>query len=186
MCKIFFIIILVPALLYAQTNEEVDQWWPMSFFVGSWTSTGKGCPGVSTGDRTYQFVLNRNFLLVKNTSLYQPQEGNPEGEVHEDWGFISYDGHREIFIWRQFHGEGFVNHYVLDSLATDGNSLVFVTESIENISPGWRAKLTCRILGQDEFTEVFELAAPEKEFEVYVENLFERKAEDVKEEKNAP
>ena len=34
--------------------------------------------------------------------------------------------------------------------------------------------------------EVFELAAPEKDFEVYVENHFERKEEDLKEVKNAP
>lgn len=177
MRKIFFVIILFPAILFAQSKEEVDQWRPMSFFVGSWTSTGQGCPGVSTGERSYQFVLNEKFILVKNTSVYRPQEKNPEGEVHEDWGLISYDGNRETFIWRQFHGEGFVNQYVLDSLAADGNTLVFVTENIENISPGWRAKITCHTLGQDEFTETFELAAPEKDFEVYVENHFVRTEE---------
>jgi len=64
---------------------------------------------------------------------------------------------------------------VLDSLSSDGKTFVFVTESIENISSGWRARGTYRILNENEFTETFELAAPDKDFEVYIENHFKRK-----------
>lgn len=177
MRKVLFtiIVILLPGIFSAQGDEKQDVWKPLKFFVGSWTSAGKGCSGISTGERKYQFVLNKNFLQVNNKSIYEPQEQNPKGEVHEDWGFISYDGNREKYIWRQFNAEGFVNQYVLDSLAIDGKTFIFITESIENIAPGWRAKITCNILKDDEFTEIFELAAPEKEFEMYVENHFKRK-----------
>jgi hypothetical protein len=171
---LIIIIVLVCSILSAQAAEKQDVWEPLNFFVGSWTSEGKGCSGISTGEREYQFVLNGKFLQVKNKSIFEPQEQNPKGEVHEDWGFISHDGNRETFVWRQFHVEGFVNQYVLDSTATDGKTLVFVTESIENIPAGWRGRITCQILDDDEFTERFELAAPEKEFEVYVENHFKR------------
>lgn len=53
--------------------------------------------------------------------------------------------------------------------------MVFVSEGIENIPAGWRARETYRILGADEFTETFELAEPGKDFALYSENHFKRK-----------
>jgi hypothetical protein len=50
----------------------------------------------------------------------------------------------------------------------------FITEGIENIPPGWIARETYQILNPDDFVEVFELAGPGKEFEVYSENRFQR------------
>jgi hypothetical protein len=41
----------------------------------------------------------------------------------------------------------------------------FVMEAIKNIPPGWKARETYRIVGPDEFIEVFEL---------YTENRFQR------------
>jgi hypothetical protein len=50
-----------------------------------------------------------------------------------------------------------------------------LSEGIENIPTGWRARETYRIISNDEFIEVFELAAPGKDFEVYTENHLKRK-----------
>lgn len=120
-------------------------------------------------------MLNGKFLQARNKSTFAPQARNPKGEVHEDIGFFSYDSNRKRFVLRQFHVEGFVNQYVLQDLAEDGKTMVFVTESIENIPPDWRAKETYRVLNDDEFTEVFELAVPGKDFEVYTKSHFKRK-----------
>lgn len=87
---------------------------------------------------------------------------------------ISYDRARESYVFRQFRIEGFVNQYLLDKIAEDGQPIRFITESIENIPPGWKARETYRILSPDEFVEVFELAPPDKEFELYTENRFKR------------
>lgn len=149
-------------------------WTPFNFFIGSWTGSGKGQPGVSQVERTYEFILNGRFLQVKNKSIYLPQDQNPKGEVHEDIGLISYDKGRKVFVFRQFHIEGFVNQYVSEVLSPDGQTIPFVTESIENIPAGWRARETYRILNPDEFTETFELAAPGKDFEVYSKSHLKR------------
>lgn len=149
-------------------------WTPFNFFVGSWQGTGQGQPGASQVERTYEFVLNGKFLQVKSTSTYPPQDSNLKGEIHQDMGLVSYDKARKTFIFRQFHVEGFVNQYVLDSLAPDGQEIVFVTESIENIPAGWRARETYQIHNSDEFTERFELAAPGKEFELYSQSHLKR------------
>ena len=149
-------------------------WTPFNFFIGLWKGSGQGKPGHSRVERKYEFVLNDKFLFVQNKSIYDPQDKNPNGEIHEDWGLISYDRARETYVFRQFHIEGFVNHYVLNELAEDSQTIRFITEEIENIPSGWIARETYRILSPDEFTEVFELAGPEKEFEVYSENRFQR------------
>ena len=167
--------LIVPNIVFGQEEKKQDVWEPLRFFVGSWEGKGEGRPGDSKAERVYEFVLQGKFLEAKNKSIYEPQDLNPKGEVHEDWGLFSYDQGRKKIVFRQFHAEGFVNQYVLDSLSADCKTLVFVTESIENIPSGWRARETYKILNKDEFTETFELAAPEKDFEVYIESHFKRK-----------
>lgn len=58
--------------------------------------------------------------------------------------------------------------------SADGKTLIFVTDRIENIPEGWRARETYNIVSQDEYTEVFELALPRKEFELYSESHWKR------------
>ncbi len=60
-----------------------------------------------------------------------------------------------------------MNQYLRDAAAGAAGTVVFVTETIENIGPGWRARETYRRTGADTMTETFELAEPRKEFEVY-------------------
>lgn len=122
-----------------------------------------------------EFVLNGRFLEVMNRTTYPPQEKNPKGEQHQDWGLISYARARKKFIYRQFHVEGFVNQYACDGPAPDGKSLVFVSESIENIPAGWRARETYRIVSESELVATFELAELGKDFEVYSESRLMRK-----------
>lgn len=145
-------------------------WTPFSFFVGTWRGTGNGQPNISQVERIDEFGLNDKFLQVRNKSTYLPQKQNPKGEAHEDWGLIGYDKARKTFVFRQFHVEGLVNQYVLDSeasLAPDGPRIVFATGSIENIPADWRVKEAYQVLNPDEFTETFELAAPGEDFAVY-------------------
>ena len=175
MRKIIALFVFLPIILFAQTEEKEDIWAPFKFFVGRWEGTGGGEPGVSKVEREYRFILGGKFLKAENKSTYEPQKENPKGEIHENLDLISYDRGRKKFVFRQFHLEGFVNQYVLDSLAPDGKTITFVTESIENIPAGWRARESYRILSDSEFVETFSLAAPGKEFEVYTENRLKRK-----------
>lgn len=79
------------------------------------------------------------------------------------------------FVLREFHIEGYINQYTPDTLSSIENKLVFVSESIENISPGRQARLTLEKTDENHFTELFELAAPNKEFETYIHNYWTRK-----------
>lgn len=175
--RIALIILALGTLTIAidgQTKPATDVWQPLKFFVGKWAGTGNGQPGQSKTQREYRFALNNKFIEVKNQSVYEPQPKNPKGEVHDDWGMISFDKARKQFVFRQFHVEGFVNHYVLTSITDDGKTLVFNSEALENIPSGYKARETFKILGADEFVEIFEIAEPGKEFVVYSENHYNR------------
>jgi hypothetical protein len=103
--------IVISVLMFGLTFQTtpVDPWTNMKFFVGTWSGTSTGQPGNGSVSRTYEFVLGNKFLHVTNKSTYPPQDKNPKGEIHEDWGMFSHDSGRKKLVLRQFHLEGFVN-----------------------------------------------------------------------------
>ena len=171
-------ILLVIAFLGApmgaqQGGSKPDRFAALRFLAGTWRGDQTGQPGRSTAERTYQFILSDRFLQETNTSNYPPQEENKSGEVHHHMSMISYDTARKLFVFRQFHTEGFVNTYVRQP-TMDERTIVFVSEAIENIPAGYRARETYTILSRDEFTERFEIAEPGKDFELYSEARLKR------------
>lgn len=181
-CKTFLsivaggtIIATVIAVAAGEPTATSDPWKPMRPLLGKWEGDVKGEPGSGKADREYSFILNNRFIQVANRSTYPPQEKNPKGETHQDIGFVSYDKAAKKLMLRQFHTEGFVNQFALDNVAEDGRTVVFVSTAIENISPGWRARETYRIINDNEFIETFALAEPNKEFETYSKTHFRRK-----------
>jgi hypothetical protein len=164
-----------PSVCAEAAPPKPSPWEPLRFFVGSWTGEGSGQPGTSTLQRDYRFILRDRFLEARSTSMYLPQPKNPKGEVHEELGLFSWDRIQRRFLLRQFHVEGFVNHYLADSVRSGGDSLVFTTVSIENLPVGFRAREVYRIHGPDEFTERFEIAEPGKDFVVYSQARLRRK-----------
>lgn len=151
-----------------------DRWAPFRQFLGTWEGTSRGEPGVGAARREYRLVLRDRFIEVRNTSTYPAQEKNPKGEVHEDVGYLSLDRGRKTFVLRQFHVEGFVNTYATPAEQAGQQPIVFTSEAIENIPPGWRARETYRFIGPDELVEIFEVAEPDKEFTVYSETRLKR------------
>lgn len=152
-----------------------DPFLPLRRLLGKWQGDISGRPGNGKAEREYSLTLNNRFIRVDNKSTYEPQEKNPKGEVHEDLGYLSYDKAQKKLVLRQFHVEGFVNHYVLESLSEDGRTIVFLTTAIENIPAGFRARETWQMVSDDEFVEIFALAEPGKDFQTYSETRFRRK-----------
>ena len=163
----------IPAAGLCQELEP-DPWAPVRVLVGEWRGTASGNAGDGSVVRKYEFVLGGRYLHERNTSTYPVQERNKKGEVHEHWSFLSYDRQRKTIVFRQFHLEGFVNQYVYVPDKSTPTLLVFESEGFENFSNKWRARETYEILGPDEFVEIFELAAPDKPFEVYSTNRLRR------------
>ncbi|MBN8569281.1 MAG: FABP family protein [Ignavibacteria bacterium] len=167
-------ILCMPAILFSQNTKRDSLWMPLKPFLGEWIGDGEGEPGKGKYERSYQLIFNKRFIEVHNKSTYPPKTENTQGEIHEDVGYMSYDKSRKTFALRQFHTEGFVNEYVLESISTDGKTISFVTESIENLPAGFRARETYQLLNENEFEETFEIAEPGKDFALYTRVKFIR------------
>jgi hypothetical protein len=164
----------LPSAEPAQPDEKPDPWKPLRVFIGQWKGEVRGDPGHGKAEREYAFILNGRFIHVRNRSIYPPQEKNAKGQTHEDIGFFSYDEGAKKLMLRQFHIEGFVNQFALDSISEDGRTIAFTSTAIENIAPGWRARETYQILNADEFIETFALAKPNQDLQTYSETHFRR------------
>jgi hypothetical protein len=160
-------LLFFPVVLFSQTNQQDSIWSPFTYFIGTWTGSGAVEGNAGKYERSYHYIFNRKYIEVRNKSTYPPTAENPKGEVHEDLGYISYDRIRKTFVLRQFHIEGFVNQYKIDSISPDKRAIVFRSENIENIAPGWAAKESYQLLKDNEFVETFELAEPGAAFGEY-------------------
>jgi hypothetical protein len=145
---------------------QSDPWAPLRVFEGEWQGPSTGRPGNGSTSRQYRFEMSGKFLFQRDKSVYQPGDPGAKSVVHEDFGVFSYDTDLKKIVWRQFHSEGMVNEYALDSVSADGKSLEFVTTRIENL-PGFRAMKRYRILSGNQIEETFLLAPPGKDFDVY-------------------
>ena len=127
-----------------ETPEQSDLWELFRFFLGEWSGTGTGKPGVSSVERSYALTLADQFIEVRSRSVYAPQESNLSGEVHEELGLISYDKVRSCYVLREFHVEGYVNQYVLEPPVPGENKLVFLPRplrtSLQVGAPGRRSR----------------------------------------------
>jgi len=154
----------------AAQAPRTDPFASVAFMLGKWTGTIEGQLGKGTATREYTRVLSDRFIRITNRSEYPPQEKNPKGEVHYDEGFFSMDHARKRIVLRQFHVEGFVNQYVQEADA----ALVFLSEAIENIPAGFKARETYTRIDSDHFDELFEMAEPGQPFTVYLRTKFTR------------
>ena len=163
---------LGPNSLAAQGPDTATSMAALEYFVGSWTGQESASIGTGRGQRTYERVLQGTYLLSRNRSLFDPQQGLPEGDDHEDWTWFSYDSERGTYIVRQFNSEGFVNQFTLEQ-DSDPARMTFNLEAAEN-ARGATGHLTFRIIDDDTFEETFEFAWPDSDQRFTVSNRWTR------------
>ena len=145
---------------------EPDHWALIHRLVGTWEGSGTGIGGSSVVRHTYEFILNGKFLHSRTFSEFEPADSNALGELHEDWGFFSYDPDESAIKFRQFLSDGYVNTYILekpDEMSSMADTLVFTSISTEGAG-GVKARLTIRFSGSDEYDMILELTRPGKDW----------------------
>ena len=169
--KLLVLIVLLPVLMTAQTQEKQDIWETLKFLEGKWIDDK---PGVSKVTQMYEFIWDGKYLQMRTKAVFEPTEKNPKGEVHEDLGIFSYDQNRKTFVFRQFHVEGFVIQYILEKKEDSKNEWTFVSEHIENAPPGTKAKEVFKFVSEDKIEQSFHVAWPNRDFACYSLNNLKR------------
>ena len=111
---------------------------------------------------------------MKTKAVFEPQEKNPSGEVHEDLGFFSYDQARKKIVLRQFHIEGYVNTYILEKIPERGEAFVFVSEHLENAPPTMKAREVFQLIDENTMEQSFDLSMSGTDFQCYNLNVIHR------------
>ena len=160
----------------SNANSQVDLTERFKLLIGDWEGTGEGFSGNnSTIKSSFNTIMDGRFLEVKNNSRFEATEKYPEGENHLDQGIISYDKNRNLYVFRQFHIEGYVNRYILNEDQSSDTSYIFESEQIENFPDGGQAKWTIFIHSPDHIETVFDVSFPGRDFACFGTNHLWRK-----------
>lgn len=146
----------------------------LDWILGDWKGEGHGDPGDSSSERHAQKILNGKFVQVAGRSVYEKQEKNPKGEIHEQTDVWSYDRSRKTLTLRQFDSLGFATTYVLDAAVSDSGRWVLNGEVLENVPRGWKARYIYTLTSASQYEETLELDTDGKGFKPYVTNVFRK------------
>ena len=109
--------------------------------VGEWVGTLDGKDGSGTVRRSVAFALDGKFLYERTTATLFASGGRPSRtEAH--WGLFSYDEKRGVIVLRRFHQNGSVYQFVLNHEMSDGSTLTFDSESVENADRKTKVRLS--------------------------------------------
>jgi len=158
------------------TSAQNNPFERISFVIGEWEGTGIGFGNEKSRiESSFNLVMDGNYIEVRNKSKFEPTDDKPEGELHIDKGFISFDSQRDMIVFRQFNIEGYINTYLLiDSLSND-NTLIFQTETIENFVPGGSARWTINKIDSGQIETIFDVAFPDQGYTCFGTNQLRRK-----------
>ncbi|MBN2425137.1 MAG: hypothetical protein JXR46_16235 [Calditrichaceae bacterium] len=170
----YLIIVFIPLVLFSQSAEVEDNWQPFRYFLGKWQGSETSPSGDGQCEREYSLILNNQYLYISSKTVFLPQEKNPEGEIHEHWTVYSYDRNKKVYIARQFNSEGFVNVLTINSGSANTDTLIFLSEKLENLPDGFKARLTIIKTSQNEFKEIFEIAPPNQDYTQFSTNTWKR------------
>jgi hypothetical protein len=172
MKNLLLLLVFIPFLGYSQQTPLAQKFAALEYFMGNWESQTTGKAGKGIGKQSFTTEMNGQYIGLDVETKFEPSEKHPEGELHIDKGYISFDAFRKKIIYRQFNIEGYVNQYVL-SIPKEG-VFVFETEAVENVPAGFRARITFEIIDENSFKEGFELAAPGKDYSECIYNTWHR------------
>lgn len=145
-----------------------DRLAPVAALAGDWTGVGEGEPGTSAATRHTGRRHHGHYIVVEGRSVYPKQPKNKKGETHTSTDIWSFDTARGALILRSFDSLGFVSTYVEDKSARRPGHIVLVSEHLENVPAGWKARYTYDFPSADEYHELFELDPDGKGFQLYV------------------
>ena len=135
---------------------------PLQLLLGTWRGTIDGSLGQGVGVRTYEAILDGQYIVMNHSSVRLPQSASPQGDRHREMAVFSFDRVREVIVYRAFVVEGVVTRYVCSLGTAAALDLTCESERIEN-GPNITARLHITAENTFVFEEEFTLEGMEPE-----------------------
>jgi hypothetical protein len=133
-----------------------DDWAAFRPFVGQWEGVANGLGGTSDVTHEWSFVIDGHFLRLRTRSVVRGEDGPLD--VHEDVAYLSHDTDHDVFVFRQFLSEGYVNTYEVRIDPGDPGAYTFAYREGESAG-GMRAQLRFRFAPDGGYDAALDLAA---------------------------
>ena len=153
----------------------------LQFLIGEWQGDSVESQGNSVSalespraHREFQRMLNDRYIRIESHEMHISEPRQPTQPPHDTIGIVSFDTARQKLVLRQFHTDGSIIQYSTDPYVK-GRKLIFLSEAVENMPPGFRARTTYDVIAPDELEEVVERGEPGAEFRVYSRSRVKRK-----------
>lgn len=164
-CKRNTIVVIVSAVLLVcggapPAEERKDVWEDFRPLLGKWAGEGTGFGTVSDVTHEWDVILGGKFLRLQSRSVSRGESG---GEDHEDVGYLSRDSDRNVFVFRQFLSEGFVNTFDVVVESTKPLAVAFNYREAESAG-GMKVRMKLDFKGGNEYEMVLDLAPPGKDY----------------------
>ena len=154
---------LAPVPSVAQVSEaEPTSLQPLQLLLGTWRGTIDGSLGQGVGVRSYEAILDGQFVIMNHSSVRLPQNASPRGDRHREMAVFSFDQIRQVIVYRAFVVEGVVTQYVCSLGSAAALDLTCESEHTEN-GPNITSLLHIRAENTFVFEEVFTLEGMEPE-----------------------
>ena len=151
---------LAGAALTAPAQAQSD-FFPFQLLVGEWEGTGEGFGSTSEVHHKWEFVLQNKFLRLSTRSIATTENGSQE--IHEDIGYLSFDGDNGTWVFRHFLSEGYVNTFDIIVRGENADTIEFKHRESES-AYGGRAQMHLVFSGSDEYEMILDLADPGADF----------------------
>ena len=169
--RIILLALSLSCILFGQNNSFEK----FEFILGSWSGNGVGFGNEkSIIHSEFKSIMNGTYIEIINDSKFTPTEKKPDGEHHIDKGLISFDKIRELIVFRQFNIEGYVNQYIMNDSLSNASAFVFETETIENFTPGGKARWMIEKISENEIKTTFEVSFPGKDYTCLGTNILRK------------
>jgi hypothetical protein len=168
---ILICIILLPAILFAQSAPSKPDWSAWQFLIGDWVGGGGGNDqNQGTGGFTFALDLQKQVITRRNFAEYPAAKDRPASR-HDDF-MIIYQSPDKSTRADYYDSEGHVIRYVAQ-LSKDGRSAEFLSDSIP-AEPRYR--LIYFRMGDTEVAIRFDIAPPgSSEFKQYIQATAHKK-----------
>lgn len=140
----------------------------MNFLLGKWEDYRTGRARIGQGFKTCTFIRESNYIYSNNKSIIDPQDRNPEGEIHGDWGIISNDSFVNKFTMCDCYSLGYINSNVLEYIPENPAKYEFNSDNLENVPEGWKARIKLEKIDEDTFEETLDPSQTGRDYVTYL------------------
>lgn len=151
--KKHILISLFALLIVGAAHAQITELDAIKFLNGNWVGRQKGLTSKeSKVTVNFKSLMNEHFLKMHLKTEFRPAENPKQVDKSEGISYISFDLTKKKIVIREFKDDGTITKLEQKLETSTDAKFSFVSEYIENFSPGSKAELVINKLSDKKIT----------------------------------